>query len=108
MNSPEKNDVIEKLLREQDAYISDEGFTKGVLARLPRRRRRWMPRVILLAMVAGGALMASQWVSWSSLPPLDYRRVIELDSGFLSAWLPVAAVGAALVSALVAALRGED
>lgn len=107
MNSPETNDGIEKLLREQDAYVPDEGFTKGVLARLPRRRR-WMPRVILLAIATGGALMASRWVSWSSLPPLDYRRVLELDSGVLTAWLPVAAVGAALVSALVAALRGED
>src|SRR4051812_36039395 len=108
MNSPEKNDPIEKLLREQEAYVSDDGFTKRVMTRLPRRRQRRLARVILLAVVVVGAAVAIHFLPWNSLPPLDYTKVYTLDSEVFSAWLPVLAVITALVTAASAALRRED
>ena len=39
MNPPETNDPLDALLREQDKYIEDNGFTARVVAALPRRRR---------------------------------------------------------------------
>src|SRR5690349_10431518 len=108
MNLPETNDPIEKLLREQEVYVSDDGFTKEVMTRLPQRRHRWVARGILLVVVVGGAILASQWLPWKSLPPLDYTRVFSPDSEVLSAWLPFLTVIAALVSAASAALRRED
>jgi hypothetical protein len=105
MNPP--NDPIEKLLREQDDYVADEGFSKKVLARLPRHRG-WLPRMVLLAVVACGAVLAAYWLPWKSLPPLDYTKVLSLDTKVWSAWLPFAAVVVALASGLFAALRRQD
>jgi hypothetical protein len=107
MNSPETNDPIEKLLREQDDYVADDGFSKKVLARLPRRHD-WLARVILLAVVAAGTLGAFYWLPWKTLPPLDYTKVASLDPKVWSAWLPFLAVVGALLSAVSAALRRED
>jgi hypothetical protein len=107
MNSPETHDPIDKLLREQDAYVADDGFTKRVVAALPRRRSAF-PRIILLAVVAAGAAMAACWMPWANLPPLDYTQVFAPDSKVLSAWLPFIVVGVALVSTALIALRRED
>jgi hypothetical protein len=107
MNSPETNDPIEKLLREQDTYLADEGFSRRVVARLPRRRG-WLPRIILLGVVGAGAAWAAYGLPWKDLPPLDYTRVISLDPNVLSAWLPFLAVVVALASGLSAALGRQD
>jgi hypothetical protein len=107
MNAPETNDPIEKLLREQDDYVADDGFSKKVLAGLPQRRG-WLPRMVLLAVVAFGAVLAAYWLPWKSLPPLDYTKVLSLDPQVWSAWLPCAAVVVALVSGLFGALRRQD
>src|SRR5262252_6408202 len=107
MNSPETNDPIEKLMREQDNYIADNGFTQKVMARLPQRRRSWR-KFAVLALTAAGALAAVLFLPWSNLPPLDYTKVASLNSDVLSAWLPVAAVIVALGSTAMAALRRED
>jgi hypothetical protein len=107
MNSPETNDPIDKLLREQEAYISDDGFTKRVMAALPRQRAVF-PRIILLLIVIVGAALAAFWMPWQNLPPLDYRQIFSSDSKVLSAWLPFAMVLFVLLSAARAALRRED
>lgn len=107
MNSPETKDPIDKLLREQDTYIADAGFTRRVVDALPRRTRV-LPRIILLAAVAVGAVMAACWMPWKNLPPFDYAQLFNRDSNVLSAWLPFIAVGVALVSATVSALSREE
>jgi hypothetical protein len=107
MNPPETNDPIEKLLREQDDYVADDGFSKKVLARLPRRRG-WLARVFLLAVVAAGGTLAAYWLPWKSLPPLDYTKILSLDPAVWSAWLPFVAVIMALGSALYVALQRQD
>jgi hypothetical protein len=78
------------------------------MARVPRRRSEWVRRVILLTVVVVGTFLASEWLPWKSLPPLDYTKVLSLDAPVLSAWLPAAAVIAALVSAAVAAVRRDS
>jgi len=100
MNAPETNDPIEKLLREQDSYIPDDGFTRQVLSRVPNRSRAWT-RVVYLAVLAGF------WLPWGNLPELNYQQVIMLDPKVISAWLPVGAVLVALGSGILAALRGD-
>src|SRR6185312_4662147 len=96
MNSPEAPDPIDKLLREQDAYVPDDGFTKRVIKALPTRRHVF-PRLILLAVAISGAAVAAHWMPWRNLPPLDYTELFSQNSKVLSAWLPFVAVGVALV-----------
>jgi hypothetical protein len=97
------NDPIEKLLRERDDYVPDEGFTQGVIARLPRRRSLF-PKLLLLAVAIGGGIAAICWLPWGSLPTLEF----SLDLKVFSAWLPFGVVIAAVVSAVLQALRRED
>ena len=107
MNSPETHDAIDKLLREQDTYVSDDGFTKRVMTVLPRRRSV-LPRIILLAAVVAGIAMAALWMPWKNLPPLDYTQLFASNSTLFSAWLPFIAVGVVLASAVLTAFRRED
>ena len=107
MNSSETHDPIDKLLREQDAYVSDDGFASRVVAALPRRRPAF-PRIVLLAVVIGGAALVAFWMPWQNLPPLDYTQIFTTDSKVVPAWLPFIAVIVALVSAAMTALRRED
>jgi hypothetical protein len=108
MNSPETNDPIDKLLREQDRYVNDDGFTRRVLERVPRRRHRVEARWVLAAMFVLGVFFAIRWLPWRELPPLDYAKLFSPDSEVLSAWLPVFMVVVALVSAGIAAVRRGD
>ena len=107
MNSPETHDPIDKLLREQDGHLPDDGFTRRVMAALPRRRRVY-PRVILFVAVAIGIAMVVFWMPWKTLPPFDYTQIFNRDSNVLTAWLPFIIVGVALTSAVLNALRRED
>lgn len=105
MNSPEAPDPIDKLLREQDTYIADDGFTRRVVAQLPRRKSVWMGRAILLGVAIGGAAIAYFWMPWRSLPPLDFAQIFSGDSRVLLAWLPVVIVLFTLASTVRAALK---
>jgi hypothetical protein len=65
MPPPETNDPLDALLRENDAYIEDAGFTARVITTLPRRRRSGLrPAILFSATVVGFALIL--W--W--LPPV--------------------------------------
>jgi len=107
MNSPETPDRIDKLLREQEAHVPDNGFTQRVISALPRRRAMF-PRVILLAVAISGAVIAAYWMPWRSLPPIDYTQSFAQNSKVLSAWLPFVAVGGVLIATLLAALRRRE
>lgn len=107
MNSPETPDPIDKLLREQDVHVDDNGFTKRVVSALPRRRPVF-PRLMLVAVAIGGSAAAAIWMPWKNLPPLDYAELFSQNSKVLSAWLPFVAVGVALVGTVWAALRRNE
>ncbi|MEY4918699.1 MAG: hypothetical protein RL616_2612, partial [Verrucomicrobiota bacterium] len=58
MNPPEENDPLDALLREQNSYVEDGGFTARVVKSLPRRRRAWLRPAILLGTTAIGLVLA--------------------------------------------------
>jgi len=62
MNTPE--DPIDALLREQNTYVDDSGFTARVVKSLPRRRRAWLRPALLLGAVAIGSVLAILWLPW--------------------------------------------
>ena len=60
MNPPENQDPLDALLRHDDAYVEDRGFTERVLTALPPRRRSWLrPAILLGSVLIGFALLAS-------------------------------------------------
>lgn len=108
MNS-EENDPIEKLLREQEIYVPNGGFTARVLKNLPRRRNNVrLRRLILLGAGGLGAALAIFWLPWENLPPLIFSTSLSQDLQALNAWLPVFAVTAALTASVIAAFQPED
>jgi hypothetical protein len=111
MKMPENEDPLDALLREGDGYVEDNGFTKQVMAALPRRRRPWLrPAILLGATVIGFALIA--W--W--MPPLR-NIIVREPQGGLSLQLTrqtLLAVGALVIAAgslvwsVFAAVKWED
>lgn len=106
MNTPE--DPVDALLRGENIYHSDNGFTARVVSRLPRRRRNWLRPVIMLAAVAIGAALAWWWLPLKNLPPLDLSKLQSLNSNILGTWLAVLAVVGSLVWGMITALRPEE
>ena len=108
MNPPEINDPLDALLREQDKYIEDKGFTARVVAALPRRRHVWLRPVLLLGAVTIGSVLAVLWLPWGNLPVLDSSALLSLNSQVLMPWVLVLSVITSLVWATVAAVQWED
>ncbi|MEK7685373.1 MAG: hypothetical protein AAB466_08125 [Verrucomicrobiota bacterium] len=100
MNEQEPIDAIDLLLREQDAYIDDHGFTRRVLAALPRRRRL-SPRPILLGAIVVGCALAAWWFPTSEIiavARLDFSSITTASLSALAAAL--AAIGSLVWGAL--------
>lgn len=108
MKPPEAKDPIKALLREQDRYIDDAGFTSRVVTALPRRRRAWLRPVLLLGATVVGTVSAIRWLPWGNLPPLDSSAVFSLNSQVLLPWALVLSVAVSLAWAVVAAVQWED
>ena len=109
MNAPEEKDPLDTLLREQNAYVDDGGFTARVLAALPQRRRRsWLQPALLLGAAAIGTVLAIRWLPWESLPPLDLSALFSLDSRVTLPWASVLLVAASIAWAVVAAVQWDD
>jgi hypothetical protein len=108
MNQPEKADPLEAMLREQDTYINDDGFTARVMAALPPRRRTWLRPIILLGAASIGTALAIRWLPWESLPPVDLSVLLSLDFQPLAPWLSMALVAASILWAVVAAVELDD
>jgi hypothetical protein len=106
MNLPDTNDPLDALLREQDSYIDDNGFTARVLASLPlRRRRAWIRPAILLGTTAIGYLLALWWAPWDLVKPLvsfSFNAQALLAGGLLLV------IGASLIWGVIAALGWEE
>jgi len=106
MNTPE--DPIDALLRGENVYHSDNGFTARVVRELPRRRRNWLRPAVMLAAVIIGAALAWWWLPLKNMPALDFSKLQSLDSNVLSTWLAVLAVMGSLAWGTITALRREE
>src|SRR5580658_1914797 len=90
MNAPEEKDPLDTLLREQNTYIDDGGFTARVMAALPQRRPyRWLSPALLLGAAAVGMGLAVRWLPWASLPPLNLSALLSLDFQVMAPWVSV-------------------
>ncbi len=108
MNLPEPNDPLEALLREQNSYIDDGGFTARVIQTLPPRRRAWLRPAWLMCATVIGSVLAVWWVPWGSLPALDLSALLSPNPQVLLPWVLVVTVIGSLLWSLVAALQWED
>ena len=109
MNPLKTNDPLDTMLREQNQYIEDNGFTARVISALPRRRASFgIHRIILLAAVAIGAVLAIFWLPWKNLPAVNWPAAISFSSHVLLPWLLVLSVMGSLVWAAIAAVQWED
>jgi hypothetical protein len=106
MNTPE--DQIDALLREQNPYVDDKGFTARVVKSLPRRRRARLRPVILLGATVIGSVLAVCWLPWENLPPLDLSVLSSPNSEILLPWILVISVASSLVWSVIATFRWED
>ena len=107
MSPLENNDPLDTLLREQNPYVADDGFTKRVVASLPKRRVWRLPRFLLLGAAIIGWIAAALWLPWN-LPPLNLSALFSLDSQVLWPWAIVLLVSGSLIWALVAAIQWDD
>jgi hypothetical protein len=90
MNMQEPSDPVEVLLREQAAYINDNGFTRRVLHALPRRRRPLCVPILL-----GSAVACALSVWW--FPTDELLTLANLDFSSMTS-SSVAGLAAALVA----------
>ena len=107
MNPLENDDSLDVLFQRENAYIADDGFTRKVIATLPRRRSARWPRFLLLGAAIAGSAAAAFWVPWNDLPPLNGSS-ISLTSEVLVPWLTLCLVVASLSWAVIAAIQWDD
>ena len=109
MNPPETNDPLDALLREQNPYVEDDGFTKRVVSALPCRRPRFpLRRIFLLGAAVIGSVLAVLWLPWENLPALNWSTLLSLNSYVLLPWVLMLSVIASLAWATIAAVQWED
>jgi len=108
MKLPESSDPLDALLRGQDKYIEDDGFTARVVAVLPRRRHAWLRPVLLLGAVAIGSVLAVLWLPWGNLRAPGLSALLSLDFQALVSWVLVSSVLASFVWSLISALKRKD
>lgn len=106
MNPSDSNDPLEALLREQNHYIEDNGFSARVMAALPQRRRRGSLRsALLLGATAIGYVLAILWVPWNVLNP---AALLSLSGQALLAYGLLVAIFGSLLWGVIAALGWEE
>lgn len=107
MNPPDANDPLDALLREQNNYIEDNGFTTRVVSALPRTpRHEWVRTVILLGATGVGYVLAIFWLPWENIANVFVS--FSLDSQTLMGCAVFLAIAGSLVWGLVTALSSEE
>ena len=106
MNPSDNNDPLDTLLREQNDYIEDNGFTARVMGALPQRRRRgWLPSTLLLCASIIGYVLAIRWVPWNLLSP---GALLSFNGQALLAYGLLLAIFGSLLWGVIAALGWEE
>jgi hypothetical protein len=110
MNRPEtEKDPLDTLLREQNPYVEDDGFTARVLAHLPPHRPHfWLRQILLSGVTTIGFVLAVLRLPWKNLPMLDASALFSLNSQILLPWMLVFIVLASLVCGVFATIQWED
>jgi hypothetical protein len=106
MNPPDTNDPLDALLREQNTYIDDNGFSARVIAALPQRRSpvRWRS-ALLLSATAIGYILAIHWIPWNLL---NSSALLSLNTHALLACGVLLTIIGSLICGLIAALGWDD
>ena len=106
MKQPDIDERLDALLREQNTYIEDNGFTARLVATLPPRRRySWLRPTLLLSATIVGYVLAIWWVPWNLLNP---SLLLSLNSQALLAYVLLLAVAGSLLWGVNAALGSEE
>jgi len=106
MNPLDPNDPLEVLLREQNTYLDDNGFTARVVAALPSRRRRgWLRPALMLGTTAMGYFLALWWLPRGLLNP---SVLLSFNTQTLLAYGLLFAIGGSLVWGVIAAFGWEE
>jgi len=106
MNPSDTNDPLDALLREQNDYIEDNGFTARVMAALPQRRPRTSLRpALLLGATVIGYVLAILWVPWNLL---NSGALLSLNGQALLAYGLLLVIFGSLLWGVIAALGWEE
>ena len=106
MNPSDTNDPLDALLREQNHYIEDNGFTARVMAALPQRRRRLsLRRALLFSATAIGYILAIWWLPWNLLAS---SALLSFNAQALLAYGLLLAIFGSLLWGVFAALGWEE
>ena len=107
MNPPDANDPLDALLREQNNYIEDNGFTARVVFALPQaRRHEWVRMVLLLGATGIGYVLAIFWLPWDNIATA--LTTFSVDSQTLLSCAVFLAIAGSLVWGVIAALCSEE
>jgi hypothetical protein len=107
MNRPEENDPLDALLREENSYVEDNGFSARVLSALPKSRRSSAPRKVFLLTVSFiGYALAIAWLPWQSM--LKSLQNFSLSFQVFSNYAVFLCVFAALICCAFSAFEREE
>ena len=68
----------------------------------------WLRPTFFLGAAAIGSALASRWLPWEKLSPVDLSALLSLNSQVLLPWLLVLSVATSLAWAVTAAMQWED
>jgi hypothetical protein len=107
MNPPETNDPLDALLREQNNYVEDNGFTARVIDALPARKRRtWLRPTLLLGATGIGYVLAILWIPWKNI--FDSSVFVSFNSQALLTIMLLLTIVGSLLWGVIAAVGLED
>lgn len=103
MNSNNFDEMLTALLS-TEPYLADNGFTSGVIARLPEARQLpfWLTNLILLGFTATGSAIAAWQLPVMKLVSFTTTSILSLPV------LGIAAIGTFLLSYIVIWLENSD
>ena len=107
MNPPDTNDPLDALLREQNNYIEDNGFTARVVDALPApKHRAWLRPTLLLSATAIGYVLAIFWLPWKTI--FDSSALLSFNSQALLTIVLMLSIAGSLLWGVIAAIGSEE
>lgn len=109
MKPPEGNDPLDALLREQEPYIEDGGFTARVMTALPRRMRHFALRmVLLLGFAALGSVLAIRFLPGMDVFPSSKPDLLSQGWQTLLWLMPFLVIAASVTWGVLLAVQEEE